>query len=826
MTRGGFQLANPGQGSPIDDETATGQLEYNDRAVVDSATTTTIKVICDSGTTHYAVTEEKPTQLNDSAWVACPALGADIVSTPSLSSGENSVKAWFRNSVGINPTPQTIIIHKEPFRFYHLPLAELADSNLASQLPVALTDHLSLVADPLNDTAGANSGAVHIINRRGDIIHSIRGRCPGDEFGSLGVMAMGSERFVVVSPKSKSADCSVAEVGSVTVHNLTGDELARFEGSITNDRVGSCGLAFPNGVKVLANGNLYICSSEEDAGGLVDSGRVRLISGSDYSILLDLPGDVAGDKMGLSGDGIRSGVLELGNGNIAINSSNDSILAGLSQVGSFHLINSSTGAVLFSKTGSTAGDQLGGNRGIRQLSGGAILIDSLVFQSGGIQAGKLETLDPTNGAAIDELVGSNSNLTGWLFGEAPITLSNGNLVYRATLTASGDAGLLALVNASNGSIIPISGTPGMGAQLGGIGSSIASLTNSNFVVTSTVEQNGAVPLAGSVNLINGSTGAVINSRLGTASLHFSNSIITALRNGNFILNRPNFSGNLGRLELVSGTDGSVLQTINGAANNDTQSAYVIEGGDDLIAIGLPNRDNPGLVNSGCFYIMSSTTGTIESTYCGAVANDMVGGWLANLPRMTHPGSPVVVISSDETVMGTRRGTIRIFHPTTGVLMNTLEGETPLDLISARAVSISSSISLIGLRAYSAGGLTYSGRVLIFQNSDGSVLNTIDGTRTFENLGDEVFNYKEFGTNQIVISSSKHSSNGLNENGRLYFIDKTSGAIVRSIDGSFDLARLNTLNLTQLGNGDVIFRLLAAAVEGLNSAGAYLLVPGI
>lgn len=828
------RLAPPGfvprdlSGAVPEDLGSTGKLEYTGRAVVHTSATADLLVFCDPPSTHYALQTERPSSLASAEWLDCPGAPGAIVTTPPLSDGENEFKLWFRSVVGLNPTPQTIIVHKEPSRFFHLTGTELGTLNASSRTPIILNDHLWLIADPLNDVAGVDAGALHIATRRGDIVHTIRGRCAGDEFSSLQVLRLDDSRFVVVSPKAANADCSISRVGQVVVFHKTGAELARWQGSVANDRVGSCGsFDFLTGVKVLANSNLSICSTHEDADGLVDSGRYRLIRGSDYQTLLDIKGDVAGDKIGLSAEGVSStsGIVELDNGNLVVSSIDDSIASGDAQVGSFHLINSVTGVIIHSAFGDAAGDSLGRSiDGILKLQGGQFLISSSLFSTG---AGKLEVRNPSTGLVISQVVGALA--TGINLGlEGHQVFPNGNLLFNAF---AGDRGLAVVVNNTTGAMTSVSG-PDPGDQWGVpvIFPAAVTLTNGNFVLLSTYDDSGGLIWTGSATLVNGTTGAVILTITGAATLEFSNAYVQPLENGNFFLVQSSFNGNRGRIRLISGSDGTTLWNLAFPTFADLASTNFEFADDDVVAVSTPYENFGGLSNNGCIRLLNTSTGTIISSTCGAAANDYLGSTTFNSPELRIIDSPILVVPSpQEADAGIAKGSIRIYDSVTGALLRTISGDAANDLVSAKFVSISETVSLIGLPNYDVGGLVDAGRLLVISNSDGSTIQTIDGLTAGEQLGLDLpsfFNLTRYHTteNEFLVTSFKRSTNGLTENGSIFLINRTSGAISGTIHGPTNASRVSTAFFENLSNGDFLFSLSNATVSGISSAGAYLLVP--
>lgn len=237
----------------------------------------------------------------------------------------------------------------------------------------------------------------------------------------------------------------------------------------------------------------------------------------------------------------------------------------------------------------------------RMLLGVLILLLSACSGGGGGGGGEstpdaivfLELLDPTPGA------GDN-------FGTNAVFLANGNIVVTdpGDDTMATNAGAVHLYSPTSDT--PIASIYGdvSGDRLGSEG--VTALGNNNYVIASALDDEGGIVNAGSVRLVDGASGMQVGTplvgdvsgdRLGIFDL------VTALDNNNYVIaseidNEGGVSG-AGSVRLVDGTTGTQLEAIIGTRASDIFAAFVIEApGGGRAAIVLPNFANNGQVNSG------------------------------------------------------------------------------------------------------------------------------------------------------------------------------------------------------------------------------------
>jgi filamentous hemagglutinin family protein len=262
-------------------------------------------------------------------------------------------------------------------------------------------------------------------------------------------------------------------------------------------------------------------TTEVGAGGqiLYDPTNIVIDAVAPTYLYLDLadPTPTAGDQHG------SSGATQLTNGNIVVTSSQDNF--GASKSGAAYLYHGTTGALISALYGSTADDQVGSG-GITALSNGNYVVSS----------------NNWNKDATTTRVG-------------------------AVTWGSGTGGTIGAVSAAN-SLVGSTASDSVGS--GGI----TALSNGNYVVSSSVWDNGTITNAGAVTWGSGTAGvsgevSATNSLVGSkANDSVGNGGITALSNSNYVVRSPNFDGQRGAVWLVAdpASAAEMINASSGTAN--------------------------------------------------------------------------------------------------------------------------------------------------------------------------------------------------------------------------------------------------------------------
>ncbi|HNB36873.1 MAG TPA: hypothetical protein PK414_11675, partial [Anaerolineales bacterium] len=380
---------------------------------------------------------------------------------------------------------------------------------------VALSNGNIVVTDPYyDDGAKQDVGAVYLYNgATRELISTLKGSTAFDKVGYI-VSALPSGNFLVRSilwnNNGKSGAGAVTWVNGTTGLNGVVSASNSLVGSSTNDYIG-------NSLTILSNGNYVLYSMNWDNGGLTNVGHATWGDGNTgVSGVVSAANSLVGTA---SDNGVGENVVALTNGNYVVSSTYwDN--GGNTNAGAVTWGDGMTGitgpvTTANSMYGSTSNDRIG-NFGIVPLTNGNYVVQSPYWFNTILMRSNAGAVTWGNGATgttgavstSNSLVGDqvNSNI-----GSEVTALSNGNYVVGSWLRDNGvipDAGAITWGNGSTGTTGIVSAANSMvGTQANDyIGSTIAALTNGNYVAMSTAWDDGVIPDAGAITWGNGSTG--------------------------------------------------------------------------------------------------------------------------------------------------------------------------------------------------------------------------------------------------------------------------------------------------------------------------------
>ena len=502
-------------------------------------------------------------------------------------------------------------------------------------------------AATLGSGTSGTAGAVSADN-------SLVGSSANDQISSEGIIVLTNGNYVVRSKfwdNGAMNDAGAATFGSGTSGTSGAvSAMNSLVGSNTYDYVGNYGIT------ALNNGNYVVRSQLWDNGTIVDAGAVTFGNGaSGVSGVISASNSLVGAKMN---DAVGTGgIIALINGNYVVNSPNwDSETT------------ADAGAVTFGKgiggisgvisagnslVGSTVNDRVGGG-GVVALTNGNYVVSSRNWDNGAIvDAGAITFGSGVGGvsgavSASNSLVGSSSfdNI-----GDTVTALANGNYVVRSPSWDNGtisDAGAVTFGKGVGG----ISGLISTGNSLVGssandqVGSSgIIALTNGNYVVCSPEWDGSGINNAGAVTFGNGAGGvsgaiSAANSLIGSTAVDQVGSFgVTALNNGNYVVNIPNWDNgaitDAGAATFGNGTSGvsGVISASNSligsTANDQVGSGGITALINGSYVVRSSGWDNGGISNVGAVTFGSGAggaTGAVSSmnSLIGSTADDAVG----------------------------------------------------------------------------------------------------------------------------------------------------------------------------------------------------------
>jgi hypothetical protein len=503
-----------------------------------------------------------------------------------------------------------------------------APGNHFGSLVLPLSTGNVVITSPNDDAGGTDAGAVYLLNgATGALISTLTGSHAFEYVGNQ-VVALSNGNFVVSDPlwaNGEAANAGAATFGS-GVSGVSGVVSAAnsLVGSSANDFVSS------NGVKELSNGNFVLLSPSWSNGATAHVGAVTFGSGtSGVSGVVSAANSLVGSS---ANDAVGYGAIALSSGNYLVNSPYWSGGAGALTFGSGTSGVSGVVSAANSLVGSAPNQPLSG--GFWLLSNGNYLVSSSGWSNG---AGAVTFGSGVSGvsgvvSAANSLVGSSP---GDQIGAHVTLLSNGNYVVSspywsngaaanagAVTFGSGTSGVRGVVSADNSLV----GSAASDYVSGGF-SGVTALSNGNYVVDSASWSDGA----GAVTFGSGTSGvsgvvSAANSLVGSQANMNVGYSVTTLTNGNYVVSSPYWSNGAGAATFGIGTTGISGEV--SAANSLVGSSPTDTVGIDVTALSNGNYvvESPGWSNGTATFAGAATFGNGTSGVSGVIsaANSLVG----------------------------------------------------------------------------------------------------------------------------------------------------------------------------------------------------------
>jgi hypothetical protein len=215
-----------------------------------------------------------------------------------------------------------------------------------------------------------------------------------------------------------------------------------------------------------------------------------------------------------------------------------------------------------------------------------------------------------------------------------------------------------------------------------------------------------------------------------------------------LVGAPGALAGAGRVQLLSGLDGSVLLDVPGAAAGGAFGTSVDAAGDvngdhvpDLL-VGAPG-DSTAAPSAGAAYLLSGADGTVLDVLLGDAAFDRLGESVAGLGDANGDGVPDVAAGAPlNDAAGNKAGLVRVVSGADGSTLRTLLGTHERDELGTLVARVGDADGdgradlLLGIPLADAGALS-NGEVRIVGVASGETLQSWAGTAENEQLGSTV-----------------------------------------------------------------------------------------
>ncbi|MCE7073145.1 T9SS type A sorting domain-containing protein [Dyadobacter sp. CY327] len=335
----------------------------------------------------------------------------------------------------------------------------------------------------------------------------------------------------------------------------------------------------------------------------------------------------------------------------------------------------------------------------------------------------------------------------------------------------------------------VAGPPGSGS----FGSKITVLTNGNYVVTDPDWSDGAIPNVGAVYFYNGATHKLISVLTGSkANDHVGIFGVTALTNGNFVINSPFWSNgsasNAGAVTWANGTTGisgkvSASNSLVGSQAGDLiggEHVYPLTNGNYVVR--STGWKNGSAAAAGAVTWGNGTTGitgvvSASNSLVGLKAGDKIGA--DNVVELKN-GNYVVQSRHWDNGSVHDAGAVTLASGTTGLtgavtVSNSLVGSSANDQVGIQVLALANGNYVVRSETWDNGPLGDAGAITWGNGVTGvtgevNIANSLVGTEAYGYLG----GITALTNGNYVVTSAYWDNGPVRDVGAVVWVDGTKG----------------------------------------------------
>ena len=493
---------------------------------------------------------------------------------------------------------------------------------------------------------------------------------------------------------------------------------------------------------------------------LLDPRNIRIIQGDAVAELVD-PDAFAGDRFS------ASGLSVLPNGNLlVVNQMADA--TGLVDAGEIFLFDP-LGNLIGSLEG-TADNEMLGSAGFVTLNDGNRLYRSPNATANGIaQAGAVIGFDINTGTEFTRIEGTSANEQ---FGAAFPTFVGNLFAFRsanADVAGNVDAGSVVFVSRDSGmELNRISG--GSANEFFGNTIDTFGVPVGTMLIRSPSADVGGLVDAGTAVLVDSATAMEIGRVSGQSAGDMLGQTAANLRNsGNFLLAVPNADPggimDAGSVVLVDGTTGTRIGAIDGTSANEGLGNII-----DTFALGFneflirsPLNDNAGGVDAGTVILASDVDlggGNIElGRSDGISAGEQFG---LSAPTVLANNNFVIASLNADAFGVTGSGRVALLSGADASLIGETTGNSPNEAFGSMPIAVRGSGNYFIFSPFNdgaAGMTTDAGAVVLASGTTGMEIGRFSGDTVNQQFGGSGVDLFSLGFNDILVSDPDHNSGG-------------------------------------------------------------------
>ncbi len=246
----------------------------------------------------------------------------------------------------------------------------------------------------------------------------------------------------------------------------------------------------------------------------------------------------------------------------------------------------------------------------------------------------------------------------------------------------------------------------------------------------------------------------------------------------------------GKAYIFDNNDGSLLWTLDNPNAYDTSAndsfGRSVSISESYSIVGAHSEDDADGTTSGKAYIFDNSDGSLLWTLdnpnpVGTSKSDIFGGSVSITELYSIVGA-----SGEDDAGGEGSGKAYIFDNSDGSLLWTLDNPNAYDTSAydsfGTSVSISESYSIVGAYQEDDADGTNSGKAYIFDNATGNLLWTLDNPNAYDTSANDYFGIKvSISESYSIVSAPNEDDAGGTTSGKAYIFDNATGNLLWTLD---------------------------------------------
>lgn len=236
----------------------------------------------------------------------------------------------------------------------------------------------------------------------------------------------------------------------------------------------------------------------------------------------------------------------------------------------------------------------------------------------------------------------------------------------------------------------------------------------------------------------------------------------------------------GKAYIFTNSTGALRHTLAGVTHTNTTDrnfGHSVAMTDTYTVVGAPREGAVGNLYAGHVYVYNTSTGSLLRSMAGTSAYGQEGKALACTNNY-------ILAGADDFNNGS--GRVQVYNPANGSLLRTLSNPNPYSTVNndrfGGSVACTDTYAVVGAHDEDSATGGSVGKVYVFNISTGVLLRTISNPNAYStDSGDEFGDNVACTDMYVVVAAAREDDAGGGDSGKVYIFDITDGSLLHTLD---------------------------------------------